>query len=426
MRFVALRRGEGRKLHIFMLHGQLRDYGGHTYAETVGFIEAFARRGHKLSLFCTLDAHPDIVAETGARPLYGFDDADLARFPGAGDRSDPAAAELEGFLRTSQMVRRCCHAMTDLTGAWPDVVTMPWARAWDIEGVADWLADLPPARRPKVVLNIIRPEDGWAIDDERREVSGDFSYFRVASRRVAALAPAGGLALTSVEPRMCRLIGALSGLDCPPAPMQKHFPDAAQLLAWGSQRDEAAPTVSLMGPMRWEKGGELLAEVVAAVCAARPDTHVFVQLADRQSAERLSADLRSRGGPVKITIQLGALPPEDYWRRLLASDLLLMPYVGAAYALMPSGPFAEAVVSEIPVVAPKNTWMGDRLAEGWGAGDTFETATASLIAEATLRALERLPQLRAKAAGQGEAWRKAHGADAYVAHVFRRLGLEPG
>lgn len=407
-----------------MLHGHLHSLGGHTYGETLGFIESFRRRGLGLSVFAARDAQPEILAETGARPVYGWTDADQARFPPAGGlrEQDVVAGMLADFLRDSAMVARSCREMVDLAGSRPDIVLMPWASTHDFNGLAEWLADMAPGERPRLVLNIIRPEPSWRLDAARIQASGDFTFFRFASHRLAALAPPGGLVITSVEPRMCKVISALSGTDCAPAPMQKDYLDPAQLEALRPMAANTAPTVSVMGSVRWEKGGELLADVMSQVCAARPDVQVSVQVSDERQRQAL-AEALGVGAPVKAAIQVGELSREDYWRRLLASDLLLMPYIGPAYALMPSGPFAEAVFCGIPVVAPRDTWMGDRLAEGWGAGETFATSDGVSIAQATLAALGRLQELKARAAGQGEAWRRTHGIDAYLDHVFRRLGL---
>ena len=65
-----------------------------------------------------------------------------------------------------------------------------------------------------------------------------------------------------------------------------------------------------------------------------------------------------------------------------------------------------------------------RLDEGWGAGVTFASPTPAAIAEAVLTASHQLGALRARAAGQGAAWREVHSLEAYLDHVIARL--EPG
>jgi glycosyltransferase involved in cell wall biosynthesis len=178
-----------------------------------------------------------------------------------------------------------------------------------------------------------------------------------------------------------------------------------------------------MGQTRDEKAFARAGELMARIATVRPQARFFMQAGDAALAQRVAAAARAGGASAEIVI--GGLAHEAYWRRLLANDLMLLPYDGHAYALMPSGPFCEAAAAGVPVVAPRHTWMGDRLAEGSAAGVTFDAATPDQIVAATARALDALPALKAQAAILAPAWRAERSLDNHIEAILELLGLRP-
>jgi glycosyltransferase involved in cell wall biosynthesis len=413
-------------LHIFVMHSELRGHGSHVYTECLGWIRVCRDRGVGLSLFGGGHTHPDIIAETGAVPIFRETWQDMERFVSRADHEagpDPYSEGLEQFMRTSWMIAGGCRAAWAAREETPQAVIFPWATAAVANGAAEWLADVPAEERPKVLFNVVRPETTWKLDERREKAGGEFTSYRFAARRLRSLAPPDGLAFTAVDPRLARLVSHVTQARCSTAPLHQTYPgpDVVERL----RPAERAPGVAIgvLGPTREEKGRDRLAEVMAKVSAARPDARFFLQITGREAADAFSERLRALRGSTTVTIQLGALPAEDYYARLLACDLVLLPYLPERYAMMPSGVFGEAVALGAPVVAPAATWMSDRLDEGWGAGETFATDSADEIAAATVRALGRLPELRARAAATADAWRKAQSMEAYVDHAFAALGL---
>jgi glycosyltransferase involved in cell wall biosynthesis len=410
-------------LRLMVVHNRLVAPTGHTYTESLGWRRVCRERGIELSLYASRWATKAVLAETGAQPLFGVTLEQMSRFGGANDQPPDDTAPLQRFLVTSFEIANGCRAAWRGGRDKSDAVLFPWADAAIINGVAEWLADLAPTERPRLVFNIVRPETTWAIDEQLRQVSGDFSWFRFACRRLRALTDPARLVFTAVEPRLCRLVSQLGGMECSPAPLHKFYPPKLDLDRLRPVARTGEISIAAVGPDHTqEKGWALLPEVMGRVCGAS-DASFFVQVADRAGGEAMANALRAAGLPVRVSIQPGALPTEDYFRRLLTSDLILQPYNSSVYALMPSGVFADAVVCGAPVVAPAGTWIADRLAEGWGAGETFATPSSDAVAKAVLRAIGRIDDLRAKAAGQGEAWRRAHSLEAYVDHVMPRLGF---
>ncbi len=412
---------------LFVMHPELVGETGHVFTESLAWNRACAERGVALGLFGHAECPPEVLDRVGGKPLFNIGPALIAQYMTVDEQRAPQPddiATLTLFVLRSESVRQGCQqawAQAAQAGELPDLVAFPWADATVMNGVAGWLAELAPDQRPKILFNFVRPELGWVADAQRTTVSGDFSYFRFAARRIRVLTVGSGVVLTAVEPRLCRLIQELAQLPCDPAPMHHYYPSPAPpppgLPADGRVR------ISIMGEDRRQKGGDILAEVVARACVTAPNAKIFVQIAERERAEALSRQVSAVPSNAEVSIHIGHLPTEDYFRHFLDSDLILQPYQPGAYALMPSGIFADAAALGVPVVAPERTWMADRLAEGWCGGVTFQDLTPDNVSAALAQALAVLPALKAHAAKQAPAWRQAQSLDAYIDHVLPRFDL---
>ena len=113
----------------------------------------------------------------------------------------------------------------------------PWGYQGLLNGVAEWLSEVPAAERPKVAFNIVRPEYDWYADAERRTVAGDFGYAR--RWRLRALIPPERLVITAVDPRLCRTLAMVC--EAPVHEIGPHvtYPSAAEFEAWRRRRCRA-------------------------------------------------------------------------------------------------------------------------------------------------------------------------------------------
>ena len=392
------------------MHPELRTMDGHVYTECVAWRRVAAAFGFEVEIFAAHDAQDAVIADTGAIRLFGETPEDRRRF--VTDRAslnrDPTAWPLERFLRRSRTIARGCHSAWQDAAQKPDVVFMPWTEVFAINGVADWLADLPEAARPAMVFNLTRPDNDWTISDDRSSASGDFSWFRFSVRRLQALLAPGRFAFTAADPRLARVASAGGGMDCVLAPLHKFYPTAEELEAW---RPAPAPPLSVTfpGPLRARKGRNVAAVTMIEIAARRPDARFSVLALDQETAQPL--------------IDQGLRSTAAHFADILGADLALFPYEQRAYAAMPSGVFADAAVCGVPVVAPANTWISDRLDEGWGAGEVFASPEPGLIADAVVRAAERLPELGRRASANAAGWRRAQSLDAYVALALATVGM---
>ena len=407
---------------LFVMHPELIEAAGHVYTESQAWVRACAARRIALGLFGHRDCDPAVAESLGARRIFALTPDILGRYMTAEERhgrQSPDIAPLTDFTLRADCTTLACEEAWTGEGDPPDLIAFPWADAGIMNGAASWLTSLPPDQRPKLLFNFVRPEPGWAADAERRTVHGDFSYFRFAARRLRALAGRQGLALTAVEGRLCRLIEDLAQVACPPAPLHQYYPDPMPRPVPG---EDGRLRISFLGLDRDQKGGAVLGDVIAQICQVAPSARIFVQVSTRARADAISSRLGALRSNAEVLLHIGALATDAYFQRLIESDLTVQPYEAVAYALMPSGIFADAVAAGVPVVTPARTWMADRLVEGWCAGAMFHDPSA--IAAAVEAAIERLPALKAQAGAKAAAWRQAQCLDAYIDHVLPRLGLK--
>jgi glycosyltransferase involved in cell wall biosynthesis len=412
-------------LRLFVMHNQLLGRAAHPYTESLGWVRACADRSIELHQFGSARMPPEVAQETGAAPLFYESWEDLARYASREDSAgapDPYSGVLEWFLRYTHVIARGCHEAWIGAPRKPDVVVFPWTDAGVANGAAEWLLSVGAKERPKVLFNVVRPEPTWRLDAQRDKASGDFSYFRLASRRLRNLTAADGLVFTAVDPRLARLLSHVTQTECLPAPLHQPYPDRDFLSRLTPRRSGDEIMIGVMGPLRDEKGLEQVADVITAVCGRHPAARFRLQVTSEKRAAAFVASLDVSGSADRVIVHIGSLERDAYFTQMLESDVILTPYVAQQYAMMPSGVFGEALALGLPVVTPQETWMSDRLAEGWGAGETFPAnASPEGIAEATTRAIEAREALRTRAMAGAAAWRRAQSLDAYIDHVLALL-----
>ncbi|MBS0409855.1 MAG: glycosyltransferase [Proteobacteria bacterium] len=408
---------------LFVIHPELVAAAGHVYTESQAWRRLCQARGITLRLFGHRDCDPNVVKELGVEPVFGLTDEIAGRYMSAAERLAPQPADvlaLTDFTLRGECMKAACEAAWASEETPPDLLVFPWVDAALVDGIAAWLAGVKPERRPRMLLNFVRPEPGWTADAGRDLVNGDFSYFRFATRRLRALAHPGQVALTAVEPRLCRLVSELAQMDCHPAPLHQYYPDPAPQPA---ANPDGRVRIAFLGPDRPQKGGSQMADLIARICRIAPTARVFAQVTTRARADEIASAAAGVPTNAEIDLHIGGLSTEAYFQRLAETDLLVQPYEAAAYALMPSGIFADAAAVGVPVVTPGDTWMADRLTEGWSAGAIFHEAGSDAVIAAVYAALERLPTLQLNAVASTEAWRKAHSLEAYVETSLPLLDL---
>jgi glycosyltransferase involved in cell wall biosynthesis len=108
---------------------------------------------------------------------------------------------------------------------------------------------------------------------------------------------------------------------------------------------------------------------------------------------------------------------------LESSCIVLFPYDVTSYRKRTSGVFSEAVACGKIVVAPKGTWMAQKLEEDRAAGAIFDDPSPASIAEAIGRCVRDVDRLARLAGERSAAWGKEYGLCAFIDFMERQVAL---
>lgn len=404
---------------LFIVHHGLFDRHSHPYGEARGWREACRARGIALRLYINSQAQPAIVQEYDAIPAFTYP-TDIILDPDARTRV------LSDFLTVSERFAQDCGALDRDGIAGSDVMVVTYSSERDLLGAAIWLERMPPERRPTIVFIFYVPDFDWQIDPERSRVNGDFSRLHYAMKRLRAVLPAEKTVILATTDRLASVLQSLLRHPCTACPMPKHYVDPQVLAATDAHVTERV-TVRVAGEYRPEKGSDLVIPVILQLAAQRPGLTFAVQVYEEKVARAVGDQLALlRNTRSHCRIDYGHLSNEAYQKRILLSDILLMPYRWWRYALRTSGVFSDAVASGIVTVVPDRTWMSDMLAAGWGAGTVFREPTPESIVTAVVAAIDAYPGLKAKAGNRTDDWRRINSADALLDMILRRTRSDAG
>jgi len=109
----------------------------------------------------------------------------------------------------------------------------------------------------------------------------------------------------------------------------------------------------------------------------------------------------------------GPLSPEEYYRLVSSSHIVLVPYDRERYRACSSGTLSEAIAGGRPVVVPRGTWMAAQLPNA--AGEAFDDY-ASFVS-AVRRVVDGYAAYAARAEECRAAWLAKHSPDALIRAV---------
>lgn len=400
---------------LFIVHHGLIDRHSHYYGQTRAWLDACRRRSVTPRLYVNNRAAPDIVEEYSAIPAFTYP-TDAVLDP------DAATRNLADFLQVSEQFARDCGALERDGIGGSDIVLVTFANERDLFGAALWLERIPAERRPTIAFIFYGPDFDWRVDPQRSQLSGDFSRARYAMRRLRAVLPAEKTIVLAMGDKFASVLPEVLQHPCEACVLPKYFTDPGVLAATDAQVDGRA-TVFVAGEYRAERGANLVAPVFLRLAAARQGLKFAFQVSDEKTAKIVRNELAplARSGS-RCRIDYGQIPPEIFQKRLLLSDIVLLPFIWWRYALRGSGVFTEAVGLGIVTVVPDRTWMSDMLAAGWGAGTVFREPTVESIADAVAEAIDTYPRLKEKARNRVDEWRRINSADTVLDLIFRRAG----
>jgi len=399
-------------MRFVLLQNGLKDRHTHFYNETLGWLDACRRRGHRIGVYTHKLADPIVLLETGGFPIFSFTlEENLSDGRGRSRR--------DTFLLSANAYARTIGAISPAINA-DDVVVVPYSTDWQVYGFAQWLTSVPEVARPRVVFIFHLPNLSWTPDGKAAHLRGDFSSIRQAFshlKSVTSLARVVCLATNgALRGELVRILGV--PVSTCPVPISYFEADAVGKRA-GVRIKRAH--IGVMGEFRLEKGALLVADTLAQFNRARPGKTMFIQTNYSGTTAAPGLDRLRRLETDKITVFDGEMSQADYTDRLKNIDIFLLPYQRERYMFRVSAIFAEALAYGAVVVVPGQTWMARQLADGFGAGVVFETDAAAEICRALIDASDRFPELSEKARAGATAWRRSQCTEALVDDVISRL-----
>ncbi|HUI19027.1 MAG TPA: hypothetical protein VL244_15265 [Alphaproteobacteria bacterium] len=402
---------------LFLLHQGLMDRHSHYYGEALGWREACRECGVTLHLYVNRETDPALVAELSAVPAFPYATDVLLE-------TDTLCQQLSDFITVSESFAQGCRALERDGIDGTDVAVVTYGSERDLYGAALWLERRPVPQRPSFVFIFYQPDFNWTIDRERNRLDGDFSRMRYGMKRLRAVLPAEKLVVYATTVGLAKALEPIIDYPCGVCPLPTYYGDAGALAASGA-RDETRVNVRLPGEFRIEKGAELVVPAILRIAELRPGITFALQIYREDVARFVAEKLAPLdSGPSRCVVEFGQLDHAEYQRRLVRSDIILLPYVWWRYALRSSGVFSEAVGFGLVTVVPNRTWMADCLQNGWGAGVAFGEPTVEDIAQAVLTALGDYPVLKEQAGRRSEEWRRGNCAAAVIDQIIRRTRVQ--
>jgi len=391
-------------LHI--LQCGLVDYHSHYYRETLGQIAICRDQGVGLRLYANGKALDAILLETGAIPAFRDRPDDLMI-------ADPPISHLTNFITMGErFAEDCARLGADGVGS-RDIVFVPHARIRHLHGLAKWLAMLPSDTRPIVSVRFDDPDEIWLPPGPPGRLNDDKSFARFAVSELYALIPAHRLLLFATTPFLCQITTAFTGHRCVRLPIAIFNPTLKELEALRRKSEDRRARICIAGEFRSEKGSELVADILIEFGRRFPGAAISLQVNQAPELDQLRAKLEENDVDIALIAQVGECSIPDHYARLLAADIVLLPYQPHRYIARGSGIFAEAAACGVPTVVPRPTWMSRQIEQGRAAGTSFDAFTVESIVETLHRAVDALPTLTEQAQARQASWHaEENGAEA--------------
>ena len=391
------------KVHILQ-HG-LKDFHSHYYNETLEYVRALQWQHIDYEVYVHQACEPDIVNELGAHPIFRYA-TDLIL------DTDPLVSELAGFIYFSTgFAEDLQEHLTDHIAS-DDVIIVPYCTQNEVYGLSRWLKLLNGLTMPNIAVFVHRPEFGWALSEDRKEIQANASFWRLAvielDRTLGDVKKPIYLCSNSMLARVMQKITGIPWIN-------------AGLVTASARKKKPTGVfkdidVAFIGEFRPEKGSQIILDAFVKIDRQWPHLRYFIQTKNnRLTAEQF---LKKHGFSGVVEFIEGDLTESQYFHHLWRCRLLVLPYVASRYALRASGVMSEAISFAIPVVVPANTWLADQVTGGVAAGRVFEAFTGESVAKATASAIHSLRALESDARVLAGSWNEKNNADSILKKIL--------
>jgi len=108
----------------------------------------------------------------------------------------------------------------------------------------------------------------------------------------------------------------------------------------------------------------------------------------------------------------------DYQNMLAGSDLVLVPYAAWQFESRTSGVVADAIAAGVPLLGPRETWIGDQI-ELAGAGRTFKNGDLDGLTSAVENIMDNYSQHLRNMSANAPAWLELNSAQSLIRCLIR-------
>lgn len=394
------------RLTLLLVNPHLRGERGHCLPYDLSVREQARRRRHEVYVFGNRDVEPPVRKVLDAIP----------HFPSAaGSRRGwlPLPRRLHGVKHLLSFVGAVRETFEYGTGTRRVFFYPNCGDVGESLALALGLCLAPvDSETCYVLLFRWNPPDGAGEGRTRGWVRWTFRLLERAARRHA-------IRLVTDSDRLAEAYREITSLPFEVVPIP-HVPPAAEARPPGPPQPESGPPrLVYVGGARREQGVHLLADALVRLrdelaagelCATvhlAPPAHdaVAVENCRKLEAARLE----------NVEIRRGVLPRAEYEQILRNADLVVIPYLAAEYTARTSGVLTEAISLGKPIVAPRETWMGDQASRGGGV--LFDGETGKDLARAIRTATGNLDELKVRATLLQPRWNRFHSPENLYHHL---------
>ncbi|CAN5302913.1 hypothetical protein BH10PSE11_BH10PSE11_05720 [soil metagenome] len=349
------------------------DQSSHWLNELASFTTEGQALGLQVRILTLHSTDADVAATLSAAPV-------LKPLPALDVNADNYLGQLVAFTDAAEMLEPL-WARLDAEGlVAQDFIYFPRGHPVLIRGIGAWLAKQPQDQRPSVFFRI--------IGDELTDLDTGHFKARAALYRLAC----SDLRTRAGQERVFFLVNSKAKARrvsrvCSRRPfmMQHHF---GRTFTGVPTVLPAAPTIYVHLNERSGRLAKNLGDIVRRVARADPSVRFLI----KAPAELAEAATELKRNPSVEIISHGQ-DLSDYITNLTRSSLVWLAYEAQPYKALTSGVFTEAASLGKPVIVPGETWMTEKIAEGFGVGVSFDDTSARAVADVLLDAVRRSDQL---------------------------------
>jgi glycosyltransferase involved in cell wall biosynthesis len=355
------------------------DQSSHWLNELVSFKTEASALGMSVRILALSSADAHAAASLSAAPV-------LDPLPALDVNAENYVAQLVAFTETAESLEPLwAHLDAEKPGQ-QDLIYFPKGHPLLIRGVGLWLARCAPEQRPSVFFRIIGDE---LTDLDTGRYRARAALYRLACSDLRTRPGQERVFFLVNSKAKARTVSRVCGRR--PFMMQHHF---GRALPGAQTAMPATPTIYVHLNMRSGRLAKNLSEIVQRVAEAEPPVRFLVKI-PAEFPDTIATLKRKAASFAEI------ISPEqdvaEYFANLTRCSLVWLAYEAQPYKALTSGVFTEAASLGKPVVVPRDTWMAEKIAEGYGVGVLFGDPTARTVAAALLDAVRGSDQLGAAA-----------------------------